>query len=211
MSLHLYTDHTPNGWKIELLLSELRILYSLHRIDIGKGDQFSEEFLKISPNNKIPAILDEDGPDNKPIAVFESGAILIYLTEKYESPLFPQQPVLKYQTLCWLMFQMSGIGPYLGQVYHFTKSAPKKIPYAIERYTKEAERLYSVLNKHLGSNKYLVGDLYTIADIACFPWILSHEENHPSLSKHPHLMRWYQSIEKRPATGKLISKISNLN
>ena len=211
MSLKLYSDNVPNGWKIEIMLGELDIPYAFQRIDIGKGDQFSEEFLAISPNNKVPAIIDSDGPDGQPISLFESGAILFYLADKHKSDLLPQKLRLRYQTLAWLMFQIGGIGPFLGQVYHFKHSAPEQIPYAIERYTKEADRLYGVMNKRLGNSSYLVDDSYTIADIACFPWIFSHESNHHNLDSYVNLQRWYTTIIQRPVVKKIVEKIEASN
>ena len=171
--LEFYTDGTPNGHKVSIFLEEVDLPYHLIHVNITKGDQFKPKFLKISPNNKIPAIVDPDGPDGKPIALFESGAILIYLSKKLGKFLSTDEQT-RYVTLQWLMFQMGGIGPMLGQAHHFRKYAPEKIPYAIERYTKEAARLYSVLNQRLGESEYLADD-YSIADIATFPWIRWHD------------------------------------
>lgn len=209
-NLQLYSANTPNGWKIEIVLEELGEDYDFHPIDIGNDEQFKEDFLRISPNNKIPALVDLQGPDGKEFSIFESGAILIYLAEKFASPLLPEQADIKYRTLTWLMFQMGGIGPMLGQVYHFTNAAPEKIPYALDRYTKEANRLYKVMDTRLAEVDYLAGDAYTIADIACFPWILSHEAQHHHLDSpdaYPHLFAWYQRIMGRPAVAEVLDNI----
>ena len=207
MKIQLYSDRTPNGWKIEIMLKELGIDYDFHHIDITTGDQFGKEFLAVSPNNKIPAIIDPQGPDNKEISLFESGAILIYLAENYKSPLLPQEPRLKYETLVWLMFQMGGIGPFLGQAHHFIRAAPQKIDYAITRYVNEASRLYKVMDNRLAEHPYLAADDYTIADIACFPWIFSHQWQHQNLDDFPNLQKWYTAIESRPAVRQVFKDI----
>ncbi|PCJ58677.1 MAG: glutathione S-transferase [Rhodospirillaceae bacterium] len=198
--LTLYTDGTPNGRKISIFLEEAALPYRVVHIDITKGDQFKPDFLKISPNNKIPAILDPKGPDGREIALFESGAILIYLAEKTGKFLSPD-PRTRIETIQWLMFQMGGIGPMLGQANHFRKYAPKKIPYAIERYTKEAARLYRVLDTRLGESPYLAGD-YSIADMATFPWIRSHDLQGQNLVDFPNIARWFMKIANRPAVGR---------
>ena len=167
--IDLYTWPTPNGHKVHIALEELGLPYTVHAVDIGEGDQFKPEFLKISPNNRIPAIVDRDGPKGKPIALFESGAILIYLAEKTGKLLAPKGNA-RYHAVQWLMFQMGGIGPMLGQAHHFRTFAPEQIPYAVERYTNEAKRLYGVVDRRLGEAEYLAGD-YGIADIATFPWL----------------------------------------
>ncbi|HEY4135106.1 MAG TPA: glutathione S-transferase N-terminal domain-containing protein [Alphaproteobacteria bacterium] len=195
--IDLYTWTTPNGRKIHIMLEEVGLPYTAHPIDIGKNEQFAPDFLKISPNNKIPAIVDQDGPGGKPFAVFESGAILMYLAEK-TGKFWPQDTVAKYKTVEWLMFQMGGIGPMLGQAHHFRQFAPEKIPYAIERYTNEAKRLYGVMDKRLGEVEYLAGD-YSIADMATFPWIQSHEMQGLSLADFPNVKRWFDAILARPA------------
>ncbi|MGB1547470.1 MAG: glutathione binding-like protein [Alphaproteobacteria bacterium] len=195
--LELYTDGTPNGHKVSIFLEEANHPYRATQIDIMKGDQFKPEFLKISPNNKIPAIVDPEGPGDKPIVLFESGAILIYLGEKL-GKFFSTDPRTRYVTIQWLMFQMGGIGPMLGQAHHFRKYAPEKIPYAIERYTKEAARLYGVLNRRLGESEYLAGD-YSIADMATFPWIRWHDMHGQKLEDFPNVERWYNAIADRPA------------
>jgi GST-like protein len=199
--IDLYTWPTPNGQKIHIMLEELRLAYQVFPIDIAKGDQFGDDFLKISPNNKIPAIVDYDGPNGQPISVFETGAILMYLAEKADSDLFPQDRRSKYEIMQWLMFQMGGLGPMLGQAHHFRMYAPEEVPYAIERYTKEAARLYGVMDKVLSGRPYLAGQ-YSIADIACFPWINSFEKQGQNLNDFPNVKRWYLDIYEREAVQK---------
>ena len=194
--LELYTDGTPNGHKVSIFLEEAGVSYRPIHIDSTKGDQFKPEFLKISPNNKIPVIGDPEGPGGEPIALFESGAILIYLGEKLGKFLSTDART-RYVTLQWLMFQMGGVGPMLGQAHHFRKYAPEKIPYAIERYTKEAARLYCVLDRRLGESEYLAGD-YSIADIATFPWTRWHDMHGQKLEDFPNVERWYNAIDERP-------------
>jgi GSH-dependent disulfide-bond oxidoreductase len=195
--IDLYTWPTPNGHKIHIALEELGLPYAVHAVDIGEGDQFKPEFLKISPNNRIPAIVDQDGPKGKALALFESGAILIYLAEKTGKLLAPKGNA-RYAALQWLMFQMAGIGPMLGQAHHFRAYAPEKIPYAIERYTNEAKRLYGVLDRRLGEAEFLAGE-YGIADIATFPWLRYWERQGVVLSDYPNVHRWFQAIDARPA------------
>lgn len=189
------------------MLAELAVDYEFHPIDIGVGDQFTPAFLKISPNNKIPALVDTKGPDGKSISLFESGAILIYLAEKFTSPLFPQGLRERYEVLVWLMFQMGGIGPFLGQAHHFRRVAPEPIPYAIKRYTDEAARLYGVMNKRLGEIPWLAGGVYSIADIACFPWIFSHNWQGQDLLDYPHLENWFKRIERRPTVQAIYADV----
>lgn len=193
-----YSWATPNGHKVHIMLEETGLEYRAHPIDIGAGDQFKPEFLAISPNNKIPAIVDSDGPDGKPISLFESGAILIYLAEK-TGKFLPTEPLGRYTTLQWLMFQMGGIGPMLGQAHHFRIYAPEKIEYAINRYTNEAKRLYGVMDTQLGKTQYLAGDDYTIADIAAFPWTRSWQNQGIELAAFPNVKRWHEAIAARPA------------
>lgn len=188
---------TPNGWKISIFLEEIGIPYSVVPVDITDGDQFKEEFLKISPNNKMPAIVDYEGPGGGPISLFESGAILIYLSEK-TGQFFPQAPRERYETLSWLMFQMGHVGPMLGQAHHFRGYAPEEIPYAIDRYTNEAARLYGVMDRHLAENDYFVGD-YSIADVAIYPWLVSHERQGQDMNDFPNLYRWFEQVGSRPA------------
>lgn len=195
--IDLYTWPTPNGHKVHIALEELDLAYTVHPIDIGEGDQFKPEFLKISPNNRVPAIVDQDGPEGKPMSLFESGAILIYLAEK-TGKLLAARGNARYIAVQWLMFQMGGIGPMLGQAHHFRAYAPEKIPYAIERYTNEAKRLYGVLDHRLGEAEYLAGE-YGIADVATFPWLRYWEKQGVTLSDYPNVQRWFEAIERRPA------------
>ncbi|CAN5592431.1 glutathione S-transferase N-terminal domain-containing protein [soil metagenome] len=188
---------TPNGWKISIFLEEIGLPYSVVPVDIAAGDQFEEEFLKISPNNKMPAIVDHEGPGGGPISLFESGAILIYLSEK-TGQFFPQAPRERYEILSWLMFQMGHVGPMLGQAHHFRGYAPEKIDYAIDRYTNEAARLYGVMDRHLAENDYFVGE-YSIADVAIYPWLVSHERQGQDMNDFPNLYRWFEQVGSRPA------------
>jgi GST-like protein len=193
-----YSWPTPNGHKIHIMLEECGLSYRAIPVDIGAGDQFKPDFLAISPNNKIPAIVDADGPDGKPIALFESGAILVYLASKVGRFLGDSDRE-KYQTLQWLMFQMGGLGPMLGQAHHFRIYAPEKIDYAYDRYTNEARRLYNVLEKQLSQHTYLAGEHYSIADIACFPWTRSAANQGIAWADYPHTKRWFDVINERPA------------
>lgn len=196
--IDLYYWPTPNGHKISIFLEEVELPYNVIPVNIAAGDQFEPEFLEISPNNKMPAIVDPEGPDGEPISVFESGAILIYLAEKTER-FFPQSPRKRYSVLQWLMFQMAHVGPMLGQAHHFRQYAPEEIPYAIERYTNEAARLYGVMDGRLAKSGYLAGDEYTIADIAVYPWLRSHENQGQKMEDYPNLNRWFETIGSRPA------------
>ncbi|MCA7086263.1 glutathione S-transferase N-terminal domain-containing protein [Cupriavidus sp. DB3] len=196
--IDVYSWATPNGHKVHIMLEECGLPYQVHPINIGAGDQFGEEFLKISPNNKIPAIVDSEGPDGKPISLFESGAILVYLAGK-TGKFLPEDVRGKYETLQWLMFQMGGVGPMLGQAHHFRIYAPEKIEYAVNRYTNEARRLYGVIDKQLSGRPWLAGDEYTIADIATFPWLRSWQNQGVELDDYPHLKRWFNTIAERPA------------
>ncbi|MFB3150009.1 MAG: glutathione binding-like protein [Alphaproteobacteria bacterium] len=195
--IDLYTWTTPNGRKIHIMLEEVGLEYSTHPIDIRKGDQFEVEFLKISPNNRIPAIVDHDGPDGAPYSLFESGAILMYLAEK-TGRLMPKVPAKRYRVIEWLMFQMANVGPMLGQAHHFRAYAPDPIDYAIDRYTNEAGRLYHVLDKRLGEHEFLAGE-YSIADIATYPWLQSYERQGQDINEFANLKRWFDTIEARPA------------
>jgi GSH-dependent disulfide-bond oxidoreductase len=198
--IDLYSWATPNGHKVHLMLEECALPYAVHAVDIGAGDQFKPEFLAISPNNRIPAIVDHNGPDGKSISLMESGAILLYLAGK-TGRFMPRSVKGKYECLQWLMWQMGGLGPMLGQAHHFRNYAPEKIEYAINRYTNEAKRLYGVLEKQLGKTEaFVTGKDYTIADIACWPWIRSHANHGISLDDFPNVKRWYETIEARPAT-----------
>ena len=195
--IDLYTWTTPNGRKISIALEELGLPYTAHGIDINKNEQFAPDFLKISPNNKIPAIVDRDNND---YALFESGAILMYLAEK-TGKLMPKETAARYRVIEWLMWQMGGIGPFLGQAHHFLKFNPGKAPYAEERYAKEAQRLYKVLDDRVADHQFLAGD-YSIADIAVWPWIARFEWQGIDLNKFPNAKRWYLEILKRPAVQK---------
>ena len=198
--IELYTWTTPNGRKPAIMLEEVGLPYSVHPIHIGKDEQFAPDFLKISPNNKIPAIVDPDGPDGEPISVFESGAILIYLAEK-TGRLLPSDPRARIRTLEWLMFQMASIGPMLGQAGHFIRFAPEKVPYGIKRYTDETLRLLGVMDRRLSEAAYLAGD-YSIADIATYPWILATKPMEIDLAPFANLRRWLDAIAARPAVIK---------
>ena len=204
-----YSWATPNGHKVHIMLEECGLAYKAHPINIGKGEQFAPDFLKISPNNKIPAIVDSDGPDGKPISLFESGAILIYLAEK-TGKFLSKVPRGRYATLEWLMFQMGGVGPMFGQAHHFRNYAPEKLDYAIKRYTNEAGRLYGVMNKRLGESPYLAGDEYSIADIAVWPWTRSIANQGQSIDDFPNFKRWFQVIEKRAAVQRGIQVLADL-
>jgi GST-like protein len=195
--IELHTWSTPNGRKVSIMLEELGLPYSVHPVHIGKDEQFRPEFLAISPNNKIPAIVDPDGPGGKRFALFESGAILIYLGEKTEK-LIPKDAATRYIALQWLMFQMGGLGPMLGQTHHFLRAAPEPVPYAIKRYKDETRRLYGVLDKRLAEAEHLAGE-YSIADVASYPWVARHEWHQIELGDFPNVKRWYDAIGARPA------------
>jgi GST-like protein len=206
--IELYSWATPNGHKIHIMLEETGLPYNVHGVDIGRGDQFKPEFLAFSPNNKIPAIIDTEGPDGKPISIFESGAILIYLAEK-TGKFLSKAPRARYETLEWLMFQMGSIGPMLGQVHHFRGYAPEQIPYAIARYTNEAKRLYGVLDQRLADRPFVAGD-YSIADMAIFPWLRSWERQGVQLSDYPNTQRWFDQIAARPAVIEAVKVLSDV-
>lgn len=207
--IDVYSWPTPNGHKVHIMLEECGLAYRAIPVDIGAGDQFKESFLAISPNNKIPAIVDADGPDGKPISLFESGAILLYLAGK-TGKLLGKTDREKYNTLQWLMFQMGGLGPMLGQAHHFRIYAPTKIDYAVDRYTNEAKRLYGVLDKQLAETEYLAGDTYTIADIASFPWTRSAANQGIDWADYPHAKRWFDAISSRPAVQRGVEVLANL-
>ncbi len=195
--IDLYTWKTPNGRKVSIMLEECGLPYRTHAVDIGKGEQHTPQFVAINPNSKIPAITDADGPDGKPITLFESGAILIYLAGK-TGRFLPASPRGKYMALEWLMFQMGGVGPIFGQVHHFLRAAPEPVPYAINRYRKETERLYGVLDGHLAKHEYLA-DEYSIADMATYPWVARFEWHKTNLEDYPSVSRWFRNLGARSA------------
>lgn len=205
--IDLYYWPTPNGWKISIMLEETETPYNLIPVDITAGDQFKPDFLAISPNNKMPTIVDPQGFEGQPLSLFESGAILLYLADK-TGQFIPKQPRDRYAVIQWLMFQMGGVGPMLGQTHHFRQYAPEKIPYAINRYTNEATRLYRVLDKQLSQVEYIAGE-YSIADIAIFPWIISHEKQGQNLADYPNLQRWFDAINQRPAVQRGLALLSD--
>ena len=206
--IDVWTWPTPNGHKVHIALEELGLPYNVIPINIGKGDQFKPEFLAITPNHRIPAIVDPDGPSGKRVELFESGAILIYLSEKTGGRLVPTEPVARYTCLQWLMFQMGGVGPMFGQYNHFANYANDKIPYAIERYTNEVARLHRVLDKRLSEAAYLAGDEYSIADIATFPWVRNPERRNIDLSAYPNVKRWHDTIAARPAVQRGVAVLA---
>src|SRR4051812_6691739 len=208
--IELHTWGTPNGRKVSIMLEECGLPYSVHKIDISKGDQFKPEFLKISPNNRIPAIVDNDGPGGKPISLFESGAILIYLAGKTGNFL-PVDLHERYAALQWLMWQMGGVGPMFGQANHFRAYAVEKITYAIERYTNEANRLTGVLDRRLADASYLAGEDYSVADMAVFPWMRNADRRGIKLSDYPHAQRWFDAINARPAVVRAVQVLSDVN
>jgi len=193
----IYNWPTSNGRKINIAVEELEVEYKIHPIAIGKGEQFSAKFTDLNPNQKIPAVIDRDGPDGKPYTMFESGAILMYLAEKH-GKLMPTDKIRRYEVIQWLMFQMGGVGPNLGQTHHFRRAAPEKVPYAIERFTNETRRLWGVMDKRLDDRDWLAADEFSIADIAVFPWAMRHEWQGISLDEFPNMKRWYETIEARP-------------
>ena len=207
--IDVYSWPTPNGHKVHIMLEECGLPYRAIPVNIGSGDQFKPEFLKISPNNRIPAITDPEGPDGKPISLFESGAILVYLAAK-TGRFMPSTDRAKYKVLEWLMFQMGGVGPMLGQNHHFRLYAPEKIPYAIDRYTNEARRLYGVMDRRLGQSAYLGGEDYSIADIATFPWLRNWEGQGIVLAEYPHLKAWFEKIADRPAVQRGVKVMAEL-
>lgn len=194
--IQLYTWATPNGKKVSVMLEEVELPYEVHPINIAKGDQLKPEYLAINPNNKIPAIIDIDGPGGKPLKLFESGAILMYLAQK-TGKFLPQETAKRYEVIQWLMFQMGGVGPMFGQANYFYR-LEEKVPFAIERYYKEAIRLYKVLEQTLGQRDYLAGD-YSIADIATYPWVGRHDGHNVKLEEFPNVKRWFDVISQRPA------------
>jgi len=211
--IDVYSWATPNGHKVHIMLEEcgyrLGKDWHAHPIDIGAGDQFKPEFLNISPNNKIPAMVDPNGPDGKPISIFESGAILLYLAAK-TGKFLPKSTRAKYEVLQWLMFQMGGLGPMLGQNHHFRIYAPEKIEYAINRYTNEAKRLYGVLDQQLSKHPFIAGKEYSIADMAIFPWTRNWKNQGIEIDEFPHFKKWFEKISARPAVRRGVEVLTNL-
>ncbi|NKB45703.1 MAG: glutathione S-transferase family protein [Alphaproteobacteria bacterium] len=202
--IDLYTFPTPNGWKASIMLEEVELPYQAHVVHIGKDEQFAPDFLKISPNNKIPAIVDPDGPDGNPISVFESGAILMYLARKTKSPLLPEDPRKFVAVTEWLMFQMGSIGPMFGQMGHFVRFAKEDVPYGKKRYTDESRRILGVMDRRLEETDYLAGD-YSIADVASYGWGRSAEMMFDGLDEWSHVKRWFEAVGARPAVQKGIT------
>ncbi|MDM9557548.1 MULTISPECIES: glutathione binding-like protein [Bordetella] len=208
--IDLYYWTTPNGHKITMFLEEAGLPYRIHPVNISKGDQFKPEFLAIAPNNRIPAIVDQEPADGgAPVPLFESGAILLYLAEK-TGRFIAQDLRGRAETLQWLFWQMGGLGPMAGQNHHFSAYAPERIPYAIDRYVNETNRLYGVLNKRLADREFVAGE-YSIADMAAYPWIVPHERQGQDLNDFPHLQRWFQAIAARPATQRAYEKAAAIN
>ena len=207
--IDLYSWATPNGHKIHIMLEETGLPYRVHPIDIGAGDQFKPEFRKISPNNKMPAMIDSDGPDGKPMSMFESGAMLLYLASK-TGKFLPEDLRDRWATLQWLMFQMGGVGPMLGQAHHFLGYAPEKIPYAMNRYSKEANRLYGVMDRRLAESKFIACGEYTIADMAIMPWLRFPERQGVDIADYPHVKKWFDGIAARPAVQRGLQVLADL-
>lgn len=208
IELHYWT--TPNGHKVTIFLEEAKLPYRIVPVNIGAGDQFKPEFLRISPNNRIPAIIDDQPAEaGPPVSVFESGAILLYLAEK-TGRFIPRNLRGRVEVLQWLFWQMGGLGPMAGQNHHFSGYAPEKLPYAITRYVNETNRLYGVLNKRLGDREYVAGD-YSIADMACYPWIVPHERQGQKLEDFPNLKRWFEAIAARPAVKAAYERAKSIN
>ncbi len=207
--IEVYSWPTPNGHKVHIMLEECGLPYRPHPVNIGTGEQFKPEFLAISPNNKIPAITDPGGPGGQPISLFESGAILLYLAAK-TGRFLPEDLAARYEVLQWLMFQMGGVGPMLGQAHHFRIYAPEKIPYAVDRYTHEAQRLYGVMNKRLAKSRYIGGPDYGIADIAIFPWVRSWKNQGIAWNDFPHLKGWFDEVSARPAVKRGVEVLADL-
>jgi GST-like protein len=207
--IEVYSWATPNGHKVHIMLEECGLAYRAHPVNIGAGEQFQPDFLAISPNNKIPAIVDPDGPDGQPISLFESGAILLYLAAK-TGRFLPEGLRERYEVLQWLMFQVGGVGPMLGQAHHFRIYAPEKIDYAVDRYTNEARRLYGVMDRQLARQTYLAGPTYSIADIAVFPWLRSWKNQGIDWNEFPHLKGWFDEIAGRPAVKRGVEVLADL-
>ncbi|QJI27638.1 thiol:disulfide oxidoreductase [Pseudomonas sp. ADAK18] len=209
--IDLYYWTTPNGHKISLFLEEAGLPYEVHPINIGQGDQFKPDFLRIAPNNRIPAIVDQNPTDGgAPISLFESGAILLYLAEK-TGQFLPEDLRTRQEVLQWLFWQMGGLGPMAGQNHHFSQFAPEKIPYAIKRYIDETARLYGVLDRRLADRAFVGGEDYSIADMAIYPWIVSHKWQSQKLEDFPHVQRWFSHIKERPATVRAYELVAKVN
>jgi GST-like protein len=210
--IDVYSWPTPNGHKVHIMLEECGFRlgrdWQVHPINIGKGDQFEPAFLKLSPNNKIPALVDPDGPDGKPISLFESGAILLYLAAK-TGKFLPKSDRARFKVLEWVMFQMGGVGPMLGQAHHFRLYAPEKIEYAINRYTNEAKRLYGVMDKQLADQKFIAGNQYSVADIAIFPWLRSWQNQGIAWADFPRLKVWFDAMAARPAVQRGVAVLAD--
>jgi len=211
--IDVYTWPTPNGHKVHVMLEECGFAlgrdWLAHPVHIGQGEQFTPEFLTISPNNKIPALVDPKGPDGKPISLFESGAILIYLAAK-TGKFMPSSDRGKYEVLQWLMFQMGGVGPMLGQAHHFRIYAPEKVPYGVERYTNESRRLYGVMDRQLAHHPFIAGKTYSIADIAIFPWLRSWANQGIDWADYPRLKEWFDTVGARPAVKRGCAVLADL-
>ena len=207
--IEVFTWPTPNGHKVHIMLEECGLPYQATPVNIGTGDQFKPEFLTISPNNKIPALTDPDGPDGRPISLFESGAILVYLAAK-TGKFMPKTDRARYDVLQWLMFQMGGVGPMLGQNHHFRLYAPEKLPYAIDRYTNESRRLYGVIDQQLARSRFIAGKDYSIADMAIFPWLRNWQNQGIELDDYPHLKKWFNSLAERPAVQRGVQVLAEL-
>ena len=206
--IDVYTWPTPNGHKVHIMLEETGLEYRIHPINIRTGDQFKPAFLKVSPNHRIPAIVDRGGPNGKPMSLFESGAILLYLASK-SGKFLPIDMAERWQCVQWLMWQMGGVGPMMGQANHFRRYAKEKIAYAVERYTNEANRLTNVLDKHLADSRFVAGDEYSIADIAIFPWMRGADQRGVMLEEYRHVKRWFEEIDARPAVQRGLKTLAS--
>lgn len=206
--IEVHSWPTPNGHKVHIMLEECGLPYAVHAVNIGAGEQMRPEFLAISPNNKIPAIVDPDGPDGQPISLFESGAILLYLAGK-TGRFLPRSVRGRYEALQWLMFQMGGFGPMLGQANHFRNQSPEQIPYAIDRFTNESKRLYGVLDRRLATNDYVAGSEYTVADIAIWPWVRSAQNQGIDLAAFPNVRAWFEALGNRPAVQRGVQVLAD--
>jgi len=193
----IYNWPTSNGRKINIMVEELGVEYKIHPIPIGKDAQFTPEFTALNPNQKIPAVIDQDGPGGKPYTMFESGAILMYMAEKH-GKFMPTEMAARYEVVQWLMFQMGGVGPNFGQAHHFRRAAPEKVPYAIDRFTRETRRLWGVMNDRLAGRDWFANNEYSIVDMAIFPWTMRYEWQGISLDEFPNMKRWYEAMEARP-------------